>query len=190
MGKRRTPEQEARRQRLILLGALLLLLGANLRPVYAVSVAGQTLPGLYGRRQTERCVALARETAEELLESAEAVPEPRLRLRLSFSRAEGDEAALTDALLRSTEGVAVSEEVRVNGRRLGTVPDGEALRRALDLSIRGQMPLAAVSGSISGQMELRRVYTRAGKDTNMKDMILLITGVAPVVYVDADGKLA
>ncbi len=190
MRKKRAPEQEARRQSLLLLGALLLLLAANLRPVYSVSVAGKTLPGLYARRQTERCAALARETAEEILENAGAVPEPRLRLRPAFSRAEGDEAALTDALLCSTEGVAVSDEVRVNGKRLGTGPDGEALRQALDRSIRGQMPLAAVSGSISGRMEFHRVYTRAGGDTPIRDMILLVTGMAPVVYVDANGKLA
>lgn len=190
MGKRRTPEQEARRQRRILLGALLLLFAANLRPVYAVSAAGQELPGLYARRQAERCAALARETAEEILGNDAAVPEPELRLRLSLRPPAGDEAALTDALLRATEGIAVSDEVIVNGTRLGTVPDGEALRLALDRSIRGQMPLAAVSGSISGRMEFRRVYTRAGRDTPTKDMILLVTGMAPVVYVDANGKLA
>ncbi|MBR3475298.1 MAG: hypothetical protein IKH34_09595 [Oscillospiraceae bacterium] len=190
MGKRRSPEQEARRQRLILLGALLLMLAANLRPVYGVSVAGRELPGRYARRQTERCAALARKAAEEILGTAEAVPTPELHLHLSLRPAAGDEAVLTDALLCSTEGVAVSDEVRVNGTRLGTVADREALRIALDRSIRRQMPMAAVSGSIRGHLEYRRVYTRAGGDTPLSDMVLLITGMAPVVYVDADGKLA
>ena len=87
-------------------------------------------------------------------------------------------------------GITVSQEVLVNGDRLGTVQDGEALRRALERSIRSQMPLAAVSGSISGRISLRPVYTREGGDTSLSDMVLLITGRAPVVYVDKNGKLA
>ena len=64
------------------------------------------------------------------------------------------------------------------------------LRRALQRSIRGQMPLRAVSGSISGELELRSVYTRAGSCTPDSDMVLLITGMAPVIYLDPEGKLA
>jgi hypothetical protein len=190
MGKNMTPERADRRRARILLAVLLLLLAANLRPSYSVTVAGEPLPGRYGRRQTERCAALARETAEEILGEEPLLPEPELQLHLSLRRADGDDAVLTDALLRAVPGVAVAEEVRVNGVRLGTVADGQQLLRALERSIRGQMPLAAVSYSISGRLELRRVYTRAGSCTPDGDMILLITGMAPVVYVDADGRLA
>ena len=190
MEKPVAPERADRRRALILLAALVLLLAANLRPSYSVTVAGTQLPGRYGLRQTERCAALARETAEEILGREPLLPEPELHLRLSLGGADGDDARLTDALLRATPGVAVAEEVRVNGIRLGTVADGQTLVRALERSIRGQMPLAAVSYSISGQLELRRVYTRAGSCTPDSDMILLITGMAPVVYVDANGKLA
>lgn len=190
MEKRMTPEQADRRRALILLLGLALLLAANLRPTCAVTVAGETLPGRYGLRQTERCEAIARETAEEILGQEALLPEPALRVGLSLRRADGEDAVLTDALLRAVPGVAVAEEVRVNGVRLGTVADGQALVRALERSIRGQMPLAAVSYSLSGRLELSRVYTRSGKCTPDSDMILLITGMAPVVYVDADGKLA
>lgn len=190
MGASSSPEREARKQRRILMAALLLMLAANLRTGYAVTVAGETLPGRYGKGQTERCLDLARETAEEILGDSAAVKPPELRLRLGFSRGEGDEALLADALLRATEGITVSQEVLVNGDRLGTVQDGEALRRALERSIRSQMPLAAVSGSISGRISLRPVYTREGGDTSLSDMVLLITGRAPVVYVDKNGKLA
>ena len=102
----------------------------------------------------------------------------------------GDAALLTDSLLRAVKGVTVSDEVIVNGIRIGTVADGDYLQAALESYIQNQMPLAAVTGNISGKLELRRVYTRAGEDTPYRDMILLITGMAPVVYVDADGKLA
>ena len=189
---RREPPRDWRRIRLGLLTALVLTLtvAAHLRPVYRVTVAGKTLPGLYSPLPTTRCVSLARETAEELLAGGAKEPELGLRLRLTLRRADGNEALLTDALLRATEGIAVSDQVSVNGTCLGTVEDGYRLCEELRRSIRMQMPLAAVSGNISGKLELRRVYTRAGKDTPNSDMILLITGMAPVVYVDANGKLA
>ncbi len=191
MRKPRDPaEREARRRALLAILGLSLLLFSHLRPVYRVTVRGSPLPGLYSLRQTERCAALARETAEEILGSADTLAQPEKRLLLSLRSPDGDEALLTDALLRSTPGIAVAEEVRVNGVRLGTVADGLVLTRTLERAIRGQMPLAAVSGSISGRLELRRVYTREGGLTPYGDMVLLITGMAPVVYLDAQGKLA
>jgi hypothetical protein len=56
-------------------------------------------------------------------------------------------------------------------------------------SIRGQMPEAAVFGNISGQLSLRRVYTRLGRSSGYEEMIRLVTGAAPVIYVDQKGKL-
>ena len=185
------PPDGKRVLRCVLAGlALTLLLLSHLRPVYRVTVAGETIPGRYSLQQTERCAAAAREAAEEILE--ESAPEPRMhrRMHLSLHRAEGDEAALTDALLRSVEGIGVSEEVLVNGTHLGTVADGYKLCNELRRSITHQMPMAAVSGHISGSLELRRVYTRAGTDTPYGDMVLLITGMAPVIYIDSEGKLA
>lgn len=191
MRKRRDPPERAarRRLRLAVLGLALLLL-SNLRPACRVSVSGQALPGLFSPRQLRAAVALARETAEELLDESDALTEPERRFCLTLRRPDGDPARLTDALLRSLEGLAVAEEVRVNGVRLGTVEDGLRLTRTLERSIRGQMPHAAVSGSISGRLELRRVYTRLGRNTPDADMVLLITGMAPVVYLDAQGRLA
>ena len=191
MKHRNAPRSRTVLRRVLLAGLLLLLLGAaHLRPVYRVTVAGETLPGCYTLRQTEQCAALARETAEEILENSAAMPVLHRSLRLRLGPADGDERLLTDALLRSVRGVTVSDEVIVNGTRLGTVADGFSLCEGLSRSIRWQMPQAAVSGHISGRLELRRVYTRAGRDTPESDMILLITGMAPVIYVDAEGKLA
>ena len=191
MRKRSDPPERAarRRARLLALGLALLVL-SHLRPGYRVSVADEPLPGSFSLRQVAACTTLARETAEEILGQGDGMAEPERRLRLSLRRPDGDEALLTDALLRSAEGISVAEEVRVNGVRLGTVEDGLRLTRALERSIRGQMPHAAVSGSISGRLELRRVYTRAGANTPDSDMVLLITGMAPVVYLDAEGRLA
>ena len=87
---RREPPRDWRRIRLGLLAALVLTLtvAAHLRPVYRVTVAGKTLPGLYSPLQTTRCVSLARETAEELLENGAKEPELGLRLRLTLRRAD------------------------------------------------------------------------------------------------------
>ncbi|MBR5094644.1 MAG: hypothetical protein IK095_06075 [Oscillospiraceae bacterium] len=169
---------------------LVMVLLANLRPCYRVTVAGQTLPGRFSFRQTEDCAAAARETAEEILSDSAAELSLHRSFRLSFRSPDGDTAALTDALICSVRGVRVSDAVWVNGTRLGTVEDGEALCEALRSSILGQMPHAAVSGNISGKLELRRVYTRSGSDTPIDDMVLLICGMAPVIYVDEQGRLA
>ncbi len=190
MEKQRPPERAARRRFLLLLLILLLTLSSHLRPSYRVWVAGQALPGRYRSGQLSAALTAARETAQELLGSEDGLPEVQKRLCLSLSLPDGDPAQLTDALLRASPGVTLSDEVWVNGTRLGTVSSGQSLQRALQRSIRDQMPLAAVSGNISGRLEFKRVYTRAGHDTPEKDMLLLITGMAPVVYVDAQGKLA
>lgn len=190
MEKSMPPERAARRRILLLLLILLLTLFSHLRPSYRVWVAGQALPGRYRPAQLSAALSAARETAQELLGTEDGLPEPEKRLCLSLVAPDGDPALLSDALLRASPGITLSDEVWVNGTRLGTVSNGTSLQRALQRSIRDQMPLAAVSGNISGQLELRRVYTRAGQDTSEKDMILLITGMAPVVYVDANGKLA
>ncbi len=179
------------RKRWLLLGlALLMLLGANLRPAYRVSVDGERMPGLYTLPEALACVDAAQTAAEEILDNSAPLPPMRRSFRLSLRAADGDPVLLVDALLRATRGVAVSDEVIVNGVRLGTVEDGDYLQAALRSYIRNQMPMAAVSGNIGGKLELRRVYTREGCDTPYRDMVLLITGTAPVVYLDAEGKLA
>ena len=191
MNKRKAPREWTAGRLALLVGLmLLLLLAAHLRPVYRVTVAGDTLPGCFSLRQTERCAALARETAEEILAEEPELPKLQRSLHFRFSPPDGDEALLTDSLLRGAPGIGVADEVRVNGTRLGTVEDGFSLCRALDRSIRWQMPLAAVSGHISGKLEIHRVYTRADGNTSESDMVLLITGMAPVVYLDAEGRLA
>ena len=170
--------------------ALVLVLSSHLRPVFRITVQGEALPGRYSLQQARSGEAHAREIAEEILGSTDTLCLPEKRLCLTLRRADGEAAALTEALLERTEGIQTAAEVRVNGVRLGNVADEEALRRALQRSIRGQMPLRAVSGSISGELELRPVYTRAGSFTPDSDMVLLITGMAPVIYLDPEGKLA
>ena len=87
-------------------------------------------------------------------------------------------------------GLRLADAVYVNGIRLGVVADGERFCERLREAIRTPMPAAAVSGNISGRLELRRVYARADAGIDDADMVLLVTGMAPVVYLDPSGKLA
>ncbi len=191
MKRRRDPVSRALRAKVLLMAlALGLVLASHLRPVYRIRVEGEPLPGRYSLQQARRGEEQAREIAEEILGSDDGLCRPEKRLCLTLHRADGEAAALTEALLARTEGIQRAAEVRVNGIRLGNVEDGEALQRALQRSIRGQMPLRAVSGGISGRLELLPVYTREGSCTPYSDMVLLITGVAPVIYLDPEGKLA
>lgn len=191
MTRRRDPAARALRVKILLMAlALGLMLSSHLRPVYRITVEGETLPGRYSLGQAQAGEAQAREIAEEILGSTDTLCRPEKRLCLTLRRADGEAATLTEALLERTEGIQTAAEVRVNGIRLGNVEDGEALERALQRSIRGQMPLKAVSGGISGRLELRPVYTRVGSCTPYSDMVLLITGVALVIYLDPEGKLA
>ena len=77
----------------------------------------------------------------------------------------------------------------MNGVFLGTVADGQLLREKTRDFISSQMPNAAVFGAISGELEIKTVYTRKNHHTNYDDMLLLISGMAPVIYTDEYGRL-
>lgn len=169
--------------------ALLFLLAVHLNLYCTVTVNGTAREGLYSPAAVRNCTALARETAEEILRGPVTMPEIRRSYRLSLRHREGDEQALTDLMLRSVPGLRLKDSVIVNGTQLGTVEDGARLMEKLRASIRDEMPGAAVFGNISGKVQIQRVYGRAGQTMPDEDMIRLITGMAPVVYVDAAGKV-
>ena len=169
--------------------AVLALCLANLRPQCRVWVDGQAMPGFYRPSAVDRCEEAASEAAEEILRGEARMPALRRRYSLRLRPADGDRQTLSDAILLAVLGVRQADEVSVNGQRLGNVADGELLCERLRESIRGQMPGAAVFGNIGGQLSLRRVYTRAGRWRGYDEMIRLVTGAAPVIYVDQSGKL-
>lgn len=175
---------------LLLALALAGLLGANLRAQYRVRVNGTDLPGTYSAAVLRQSMRAAEAAAEEILRYEAKMPTVERRLRLSLRRPDNDEQALVEAILRPVSGIASADAVFLNGMRLGTVPDGAELCRRLRETIREQMPAAAVSGNISGQLMLRRVYTRAETQSNYDELLSQITGMAPVIYLDGSGKLA
>ena len=76
------------------------------------------------------------------------------------------------------------------GVRLGSVPDSAEFQTGLDSYIRNTMPTWAVNGYLSRGVEFRTQYSRTGSETNEDDMILLVTGMAPVLYSDGSGYVS
>ena len=108
----------------------------------------------------------------------------------SLRRPSEDDEVATDALLRATEGIAVRDHVYVGGRPLGYVRDWEALRERLRGFIADTRPTWASGGTLGAELTIRRQYTREGYVTPLGDMLLLITGAAPVFYYDGTGRFA
>ena len=170
--------------------ALLFLLGAHLQPLCRVTVAGEALEGRFSPAQIRLAQRAARAAADELQDRPAALIRPRCFYRLSLRRADGDPARLCDALLRRAEGVALADGVSVNGTALGAVTDGTLLLERLYEAMRRDMPEGAAVARLGGNLEIRRVYTRAGHESPVWDMVLRVTGAAPVFYLDGQGRVA
>ena len=178
------------RKKLLLLSlAILALLAANLKLCCRVTVDGTRLDALYRPDQVREGQRIAREAAEEILSDSARLPDLRRSYRLRLRRADGPLPLLTDALLNGVDGVTRADAVFINGVPLGTVADGAQLLDRLHASIRGQMPNAAIVGNLSGELQIHPVYTRSGGNPEDADMILLITGMAPVVYLNENGRV-
>ena len=169
--------------------SLLLLAASNLQLHCRVTVNGREAEGLYALSTVDDAATLATLAAEEILQGPAVMPEIHRTYCLGFSEADGDGPALADTILQSVTGVKLADVAYVNGTRLGIVEDGDELRERLERFIGSQMPTTAVSGSISGQLQIVKLYSRTNRATNYDDMVLLVTGMAPVLYVDDTGKL-
>lgn len=173
----------------LIAAVLVLTAAANIRWGYRVTVDDIRLPGVYSSREIELCRETAAETAREICGTA-SLPEAETQRVFMLTAPDGDEGALTDAILRRTDGVAVLCGVYVDGRRLGCVRNGDMLSYLLERNIDAQMPNAAVSGSYSGEIILKTEYCAEGSETAYSDMLLLIEGAAPVIYIDKYGVRA
>ena len=168
--------------------ALFFAVGSHLRPVCDYEIRGEQLRVGCSVRAAERAERTAALAAEEILRGPAQMPAARRKLRLTFRKPDRDARTLADALLRAADGVAVCDRVTVGDRRLGFVSDGAALRRALYVYISNTLPTWAEGGILSRELRLERRYTRAGLETPTEDMLLLVTGAAPVMYFDGAGS--
>ena len=174
----------------LLLAELLLTLGAHLRPCCDYTLDGERIASGLSPGAAQRAELAVRDASEEILRENAPLPVFQKRTRLRFARPSEDARTLTDALLRATEGIVSRDEVCVDGIRLGWVADGEALREALRGYITSTLPAWASGGVLSREPGIRRLYTRDGYLTAQGDMVLLVTGAAPVFYFDQTGRYA
>ena len=167
--------------------ALLLTASANLH-VWAVLSADEGAAGPFSLGACVRGLRAAEAAADEITERQGAPPGVRWKLAVAPAPSE-DAAEVSDLLLRHTEGVVLAEACRVNGVYIGCTAEGEKLREALRRHIFGTRPPGAVSGRYTEEIDIRPVYTRPGREKTAEDLCLLVTGLAPVMYVDGEGKV-
>ena len=172
-----------------LAAALLFLFAAHLQPCCRVTLDGQYVPGLYSPAAVRAGFRAARAAVEELLPGGAEHPTLRVGIRLRLRPAEDSAAALSEALLLRTDGVAEADGVRVNGVALGAVSNGEALIEALRETIRAAMPDGAAVGNLGGTLSIRRVYTRSGCEKESAALVTQILRLAPAFYLDENGRL-
>ena len=87
--------------------AALLITAANLNLCCSVLVNGREVPGFYSPTRADILSGIAYEAACELLPDTPELPLVQRRYSLSLHAPENDGAALTDAILRRTDGLSV-----------------------------------------------------------------------------------
>ena len=170
--------------------ALLFVAAANTQLCCSLWVDGQALPGIYRLADRDRARTAAGAAAEEIVSGPAQQPRLHQRYHLRLRPASGTVPELSAALLDATPGVERSEGVYVSGVYLGSVADREALFSSLRQFITGQLPTWAESGYLSQELVTRPQYGRAGSQTPVEDMVLLVSGMAPVLYSDGQGYVA
>ena len=178
------------RKTLALTAALLLVLGAHLRPICDYEIAGKRQGLALSPEAGRMAMEAARAAAEEILPGPAALPAVRRHVRLRLRSPERDAGLLSDAVLRATPGVTVSRAVYVGGHLLGAVAEEEDFRARLQRYIENTLPTWACGGALSRELVLRTQYSRAGRETEPEDMLLLVTGKVPVLYYDDSGRVA
>ena len=175
---------------LLLALALGFATATNMHLCCSLWVDGQALPGIYRLADRDRARTAAGAAAEEIVSGPAQQPRLHQRYHLRLRPASGTVPELSAALLDATPGVERSEGVYVSGVYLGSVADQEALFSSLRQFITGQLPTWAESGYLSQELVTRPQYGRAGSQTPVEDMVLLVSGMAPVLYSDGRGYVA
>lgn len=179
------------KQKAILLGlALLLVFASHLRLRCDAELDGRRLGLACSPLALDRAETAARACAEEILPGAAELPACRRHYALSLKRPAQTAPALCDALLQGTEGVAVQNAVYVGETCVGLVSDRAEFSRRLGAYIENTLPAWARGGILSKPL---RVVTRYGREAYVStpgDMVLLVTGAAPVFFYDGEGNFA
>jgi len=175
---------------LLLALALVFAVCSHLRPCCDFTVEGRLIQSGCSIAAARRAKEAALFAAEEILPGKAALPAAKLRLGFSLKGGKASAPALSDALLRATPGVLAGDGVYLDGQKLGCVAEGRELRQEIAAYIENTLPSWAKAGSLGGYLELRRQYTRAAYEVTTDDMIMLITGLKPVMYTDGEGRVS
>ena len=139
-----------------------------------------------GKKAQEAALA----AAEEILPGRAALPAAQRRLHFSLRPGADTAPLLSDVLLCACPGVMAGDKVSIDGMVLGTVADARTLKSSLYRYIDNTLPSWANSGAISGTLSFQPQYTRAEFEVSPEDMLLLITGLSPVMYSDGHGRIS
>ena len=175
---------------LLLTLALVFAVCAHLRPCCDFKVEGRLIRSGCTPAAARMAKDAALVAAEEILPGKAVLPAAKMRLSFSLKGGRAYAPTLSDGLLRSTPGVLAGDGVYLDGQKLGCVAEGRELRRAMADYIENTLPTWASSGSVGGYLELRGQYTRAEFEVTPEDMIMLITGLKPVMYTDGNGRVS
>ena len=174
---------------IILSLALAMAVASHLRPNLDFTVEGRRINAHCSPAAAKLAQEAALAAAEEIL-AADAAP-AEFKRHLHLSLRPGSELApeLTDALLQGSPGIISASCVYVKGRRMGAVADANEFRQSLARYIENTLPTWANSGFVRA-MSLMPRYTRAEFEVSNEDMILLVTGLSPVMYTDGQGRIS
>jgi len=166
-----------------------LLLAANFHVVYHVSVAGEEIPGSFSASTLESCDAAARAAAEEIARTEGCAADYEKRGLVTLAPPDGDELALTYALLENAAGVGTAWAVSVGGADLGNVNDPSALGEVLESILASGAVPGAVGAEFTEKIDLRRVFVPEGSDYDLMETARAVRGAVEVLSVTADGTV-
>lgn len=170
--------------------ALLLLCLANMRPCCRLSVDGRELPGLWSPAAMHRGIVAAERAIEELSPERQELPPLEKHWQLRLSPAAGESRDLSMALISACPELQLGQGVYVGGQHMGCVADGRELMGALQEHIRMSLPTWAKTGYLSSPVYMQPQFSRKGRICSSSDMVLLMTGHAPVMYSDMEGYIS
>jgi hypothetical protein len=163
---------------------------ANMQLCCSLWIQGQKLEGSYAPQAVDRGMTAASAAAEEIISGSAQLPQIKLRYKLSFQPLISSSAAVSSAVLDSTQGVTQNYGVYVNDVYLGSVQSRDELYTAMSSFITNQLPSWADYGFLTQELTTKLQYSRVGSETPVDDMVLLISGMAPVMYANTQGYIA
>jgi hypothetical protein len=170
--------------------AAAVLLAANLRIVYTVSVTGEQLPSTFSAVQLEAGEAAARAAAEEIVQTGEdTAADYDRRPSLALSPPDGDPVTLARALIQNTTGVDTAWQVYVGGSNAGIVGDPTALGEVLEAILASGASDEAVSAEFADAITLRRVFVPEGREYDLMAVARAVRSMTAVMSVTADGTV-